>query len=36
MPQAIMRVFRGDAKGGRFQEYRLPIEEGMVVLDVIH
>ena len=36
MPQAIMRVFRGDAKGGKFQEYRLPIEEGMVVLDVIH
>src|SRR3990170_1301488 len=36
MPQAIMRVFRGDAKGGRFQEYRLPTEEGMVVLDVIH
>jgi succinate dehydrogenase / fumarate reductase iron-sulfur subunit len=36
MPTAIMRVFRGDAKGGDFQEYRVPAEEGMVVLDVIH
>ncbi|MBI1894340.1 MAG: succinate dehydrogenase/fumarate reductase iron-sulfur subunit [Candidatus Rokubacteria bacterium] len=36
MPTAIMRVFRGDAKGGGFQEYRVPAEEGMVVLDVIH
>ncbi len=36
MAQAIMRVFRGDATGGGFQEYRVPAEEGMVVLDVIH
>ena len=36
MPTAIMRVFRGDAEGGGFQEYRVPAEEGMVVLDVIH
>ncbi len=36
MPTAIMRVFRGDATGGGFQEYRVPAEEGMVVLDVIH
>src|SRR5207237_3364215 len=31
-----MRVWRGDASGGAFQEYRTPSEEGMVVLDVIH
>jgi len=31
-----MRVWRGDAKGGAFKEYRVPVEEGMVVLDVIH
>jgi succinate dehydrogenase / fumarate reductase iron-sulfur subunit len=34
--QATMRVWRGDAGGGGFQEYRVPLEEGMVVLDVIH
>ena len=31
-----MRVWRGDRTGGAFREYRVPIEEGMVVLDVIH
>jgi succinate dehydrogenase / fumarate reductase iron-sulfur subunit len=31
-----MRVWRGDAAGGTFQEYQVPAEEGMVVLDVIH
>ena len=31
-----MRVWRGDAKGGAFREYRVPAGEGMVVLDVIH
>ena len=36
MPQAIMRVFRGNSKEGVFKEYRVPTEEGMVVLDVIH
>jgi succinate dehydrogenase / fumarate reductase iron-sulfur subunit len=34
--QATMRVWRGDAGGGAFREYRVPLEEGMVVLDVIH
>jgi len=33
--QATMRVWRGDAAGGAFREYRVPVEEGMVVLDVI-
>ncbi len=34
--QVNMRLWRGDAKGGAFREYRVPVEEGMVVLDVIH
>jgi succinate dehydrogenase / fumarate reductase iron-sulfur subunit len=31
-----MRVWRGDASGGEFKEYRVPTQEGMVVLDVVH
>jgi succinate dehydrogenase / fumarate reductase, iron-sulfur subunit len=31
-----MRVWRGDARGGLFTDYRVPVQEGMVVLDVIH
>jgi len=31
-----MRVWRGDASGGDFCEYQVPIDEGMVVLDVLH
>jgi succinate dehydrogenase / fumarate reductase iron-sulfur subunit len=34
--EVLMRVWRGDAKGGAFKEYRVPSQEGMVVLDVIH
>jgi succinate dehydrogenase / fumarate reductase iron-sulfur subunit len=33
---AILHVFRGDGEGGAFREYRVPVEPGMVVLDVIH
>jgi succinate dehydrogenase / fumarate reductase iron-sulfur subunit len=36
MPEAIMRIWRGDGQGGAFHEYHVPTEEGMVVLDVIH
>jgi succinate dehydrogenase / fumarate reductase iron-sulfur subunit len=36
MPTFTMRVFRGDARGGDFKEFRVEAEEGMVVLDVIH
>lgn len=36
MREATMRVWRGDATGGTFKEYRVPVDEGMVVLDVIH
>ena len=36
MPTYTMRVFRGDAGGGEFKDYRVESNEGMVVLDVIH
>jgi len=34
--EALMHVFRGDPEGGAFREYRVEVDEGMVVLDVIH
>ena len=36
MKEAVFHVYRGDAKGGALQEYKVPVEEGMVVLDAIH
>ena len=33
--EITMRVWRGDAQGGAFTEYHVPVDEGMVVLDVI-
>jgi len=33
---AVLRIFRGDAQGGQFQDYAVPLHEGMVVLDAIH
>jgi succinate dehydrogenase / fumarate reductase iron-sulfur subunit len=36
MAAFTLRVFRGAAGTGRFQEYRVEAEEGMVVLDLIH
>ncbi len=36
MSEAILRVFRGDAEGGEEKEYKVPVEEGMVVLDALH
>jgi succinate dehydrogenase / fumarate reductase, iron-sulfur subunit len=36
MADAVMHVFRGDASGGELKEYKVPLEEGMVVLDAIH
>ncbi len=36
MPEATLKVFRGTAEGGEFVTYKVPIEEGMVVLDAIH
>jgi succinate dehydrogenase / fumarate reductase iron-sulfur subunit len=34
--QATFRIWRGDAKGGQFQDYTAEITEGMVVLDAVH
>jgi succinate dehydrogenase / fumarate reductase, iron-sulfur subunit len=31
-----MRVWRGDASGGDFVDYTVPVEEGEVVLDALH
>src|SRR5262245_63760897 len=36
MPTATFRIWRGDASGGAFQDYRTEISEGMVVLDAVH
>jgi succinate dehydrogenase / fumarate reductase iron-sulfur subunit len=36
MAEAVLQVFRGDAKGGAFQEFRVPLDPGMVVLDALH
>ncbi|MGI9553654.1 MAG: succinate dehydrogenase/fumarate reductase iron-sulfur subunit [Thermodesulfobacteriota bacterium] len=36
MSEAILRVFRGDANGGEEKEYKVPVDEGMVVLDALH
>jgi succinate dehydrogenase / fumarate reductase, iron-sulfur subunit len=34
--EATFRIWRGDASGGDFQEFKAKVEEGMVVLDVVH
>jgi succinate dehydrogenase / fumarate reductase, iron-sulfur subunit len=34
--QQSFRVWRGDKQGGEFKDYRVQIDHGMVVLDVIH
>jgi len=36
MQLVTMRVFRGDASGGDFEDYTVEMDEGQVVLDVIH
>jgi succinate dehydrogenase / fumarate reductase iron-sulfur subunit len=33
---ATFRIWRGDAAGGRFQDYTTEVTEGMVVLDAVH
>jgi succinate dehydrogenase / fumarate reductase, iron-sulfur subunit len=30
------RIWRGDQSGGRFQDYTITVDEGMVVLDAVH
>jgi succinate dehydrogenase / fumarate reductase iron-sulfur subunit len=34
--EATFRIWRGDQKGGQFQDYRTEVSEGMVVLDAVH
>jgi succinate dehydrogenase / fumarate reductase iron-sulfur subunit len=34
--QAIFRLWRGDASGGAFVDYTVDVDEGMVVIDVVH
>ena len=36
MAQATFRIWRGDASGGEFREYKTEITVGMVVLDAVH
>ncbi|MDZ7359872.1 MAG: succinate dehydrogenase/fumarate reductase iron-sulfur subunit [candidate division KSB1 bacterium] len=36
MATATFRIWRGDAKGGTFENYQTEISEGMVVLDAMH
>jgi len=36
VPEFTMKVFRGDSSGGSFVDYVVDVEEGQVVLDVIH
>src|SRR4026209_2983589 len=33
---AKLRIWRGDASGGGFQDYDTAVSEGMVVLDAVH
>jgi succinate dehydrogenase / fumarate reductase, iron-sulfur subunit len=34
--EALFRIWRGDTGGGKFHDYRTSVDDGMVVLDVIH
>ena len=36
MATATFRIWRGDSKGGKFEDYATEIVEGMVVLDAVH
>ncbi len=36
MGTATFRIWRGDASGGDFKDYKTEVESGMVVLDVVH
>ncbi len=36
MAAATFRIWRGDATGGRFEDYTTDVAEGMVVLDAVH
>ena len=34
--QGLFRIWRGDANGGKFEDYKIPLDDGMVVLDAVH
>jgi succinate dehydrogenase / fumarate reductase iron-sulfur subunit len=36
MATATFRIWRGDARGGGYRDYRTEVGEGMVVLDAVH
>jgi succinate dehydrogenase / fumarate reductase, iron-sulfur subunit len=36
MKTVVFRIWRGDANGGKFVDYTTEMEDGMVVLDVVH
>jgi len=36
MATATFRIWRGDARGGRLEEFATEVSEGMVVLDAVH
>jgi succinate dehydrogenase / fumarate reductase iron-sulfur subunit len=36
MATATFRIWRGDAQGGKLQDYTTEVSEGMVVLDAVH
>jgi len=36
MPERLFRIWRGDSGGGGFVDYGVEVDQGMVVLDVIH
>ncbi|MBK9144771.1 MAG: succinate dehydrogenase/fumarate reductase iron-sulfur subunit [Candidatus Melainabacteria bacterium] len=36
MPEATLKVYRGNAGSGELKTYKVPVEDGMVVLDAIH
>src|SRR4051812_27995582 len=36
MPNAVFRIWRGEATEGKFVDYTTQVSEGMVVLDAVH
>ena len=36
MADATLRVYRGDRESGQAVDYKVPLTEGMVVLDALH
>jgi succinate dehydrogenase / fumarate reductase iron-sulfur subunit len=36
MPDAMLKIFRGNKDGGEYQTYKVPVEDGMVILDAVH